>query len=66
MNEKGAKIVCYIGGLSEDRNIEILLKSSEMLSGNLYLAGLVDEKHFNRLQNVYEETYQKNGFIKAF
>lgn len=61
----GGRIVCYVGGMSEDRSTTMLAEISDKISGSLYLAGPIDEVYYSTLANNYKETQQKKWFYKG-
>mgnify|MGYP002511709897 CR=1 FL=1 len=58
-------IVCYAGGLTEDRGITTLVQYSMRLDRELYLAGPIEEDYRQFLIKEYGTTYNKNWFLKG-
>lgn len=59
--EKGG-IVCYVGGLTEERNITTLVELSGQLLGDLYLAGPITENYLAELNAKYRSGSQSKWF----
>ncbi len=65
-SEKKENIVCYAGGLTEERGISKIISVSPRMSGKLYLAGPVSEKYLHFLQKKYKKSYGKSWFYIGF
>lgn len=65
MEMKETGIVCYAGGLTEDRGITTLVQYSKKFKRKLYLAGPITDAYKQFLLDEYGESYNKSWFLSG-